>query len=393
MKIKSLIITIFMLFNINTAFAGDHFDIWLSQYKNYAVKKGISRRTIEAAFAGVTPDPEVLRRNAKQAEFVKPLWEYLDRAVSKTRIANGKKKYKEYSSLLNRISRRYGVPGKYIVAIWGVETNYGTYFGKMNVIRSLATLAYTGRRKKFGRTQLLAALRILDRGDITVDQMQGSWAGAMGNTQFIPTTYESYAVDFDGDGRRDLWNSIPDALASTANYLSRHGWRRYNTWGMEVKLPYNLRSISGKKPLYTWGNLGVRKANGSDLPKTSKTASLLLPVGYKGPAFLVQKNFKVIKRYNNADSYALAVAYLGDQIAGGRGVIASWPKNDDRPLYISERKELQRLLTSKRFNTYGVDGILGPNSKRAIRNYQRSIGERPDGYAGLKLLQRLRGRL
>jgi membrane-bound lytic murein transglycosylase B len=391
MKIKSLIITIFMLFNINTAFAGSHFDIWLSQYKNYALKKGISRRTIEAAFAGVTPDPEVLRRNAKQAEFVKPLWEYLDRAVSKTRIINGKKKYNQYSDLLNRISRRYGVPGKYIVAIWGVETNYGTYFGKMNVIRSLATLAYTGRRKKFGRTQLLAALRILDRGDITVDQMEGSWAGAMGNTQFIPTTYESYAVDFDGDGRRDLWNSIPDALASTANYLSRHGWRRYNTWGMEVKLPYSLQSINGTKSLYTWSNLGVRKANGSPLPRTSKTASLLLPVGYKGPAFLVQKNFKVIKRYNNADSYALAVAYLGDQIAGGRGIIASWPKNDDRPLYISERKELQRLLTSKRFNTYGVDGIIGPNSKRAIRAYQRSIGERPDGYAGLKLLKRLRG--
>jgi membrane-bound lytic murein transglycosylase B len=389
MKIKSVVITMFLLFTMNTAFAASSFDIWLSKYKNYAQKKGISRRTIEAAFAGVTPDPEVLKKNARQSEFVKPLSEYLDRAVSKTRISNGKKRYKQYSSLLNRISRRYGVPGKYLIAIWGMETNYGSYFGKMNVIRSLATLAYTGRRKKFGRSQLMAALRILDRGDISVSQMEGSWAGAMGNTQFIPTTYEAYAVDFDGDGRRDLWNSIPDALASTANYLAKSGWKRYKTWGMEVKLPYNIQSISGKKSLYSWNNLGVKKADGSVLPRSSDIASLLLPVGYKGPAFLVQKNFRVIKRYNNANSYALAVAYLGDQIRGGSGVITSWPKGD-RPLYSREKKEVQRLLTSKGFNTYGVDGMLGPNSKRAIRAYQSKIGERPDGYAGLKLLQQLR---
>ena len=391
MKIKAIVITIFLCFSINTAFAGDNFDIWLSKYKIYAQKKGISRRTIEAAFAGVTPDPEVLKKNARQAEFVKPLSDYLDRAVSKTRISNGKKRYKQYSNLLKRISRRYGVPGKYLIAIWGMETNYGSYFGKMNVIRSLATFAHTGRRQKFGRSQLIAALRILDRGDISVSQMQGSWAGAMGNTQFIPTTYEAYAVDFDGDGRRDLWNSIPDALASTANYLSKNGWKRYRKWGMEVKLPYNIKSISGRKPLYTWSNLGVTTANGSNLPKSYYTASLLLPVGYKGPAFLVQKNFKVIKRYNNADSYALGVAYLGDQIAGGSGIIASWPKGD-RPLYSREKKEVQSLLTSKGFNTYGIDGMLGPNSKRAIRAYQRKIGERPDGYAGLELLKRLRRR-
>ena len=390
MKIKSIVITIFLFFSINTAFAAPNFEVWLSKYKSYAQKKGISRRTIETAFAGVTPDLEVLKLNARQSEFVKPLSEYLDRAVSKTRISNGKKRYKQYSKLLRRISRKYGVPGKYLVAIWGIETNYGSYFGKRNVIRSLATLAYTGRRQKFGRSQLMAALRILNRRDISVSQMQGSWAGAMGNTQFIPTTYEAYAVDFDGDGRRDLWNSIPDALASTANYLSKNGWKRYRTWGMEVKLPNNIRSISGRKPLYTWSNLGVTTANNSNLPKSYYTASLLLPVGYKGPAFLVQKNFKVIKRYNNADSYALAVAYLGDQIGGGSGIIASWPKGD-RPLYSREKKEVQRLLTSKGFNTYGVDGKLGPNSKRAIRAYQTSIGERPDGYAGLELLKRLRG--
>jgi membrane-bound lytic murein transglycosylase B len=390
MKIKSIVITIFLFFSMNTAFAAPNFEVWLSKYKNYAQKRGISRRTIEAAFAGVTPDPEVLKKNARQAEFVKPLSDYLDRAVSKTRISNGKKRYKQYSNLLKRISRRYGVPGKYLIAIWGMETNYGSYFGKMNVIRSLATLAYTGRRQKFGRSQLIAALRILDRGDISVSQMEGSWAGAMGNTQFIPTTYEAYAVDFDGDGRRDLWNSIPDALASTANYLAKSGWKRHRKWGMEVKLPHNIRSISGRKALYSWSNLGVTKANNSDLPKSYYTASLLLPVGYKGPAFLVQKNFRVIKRYNNANSYALGVAYLGDQIAGGSGIIASWPKGD-RPLYSREKKEVQRLLTSKGFNTYGVDGILGPNSKRAIRAYQSKIRIRPDGYAGLELLKRLRG--
>ena len=369
------------------------FEQWIERFKDQAVAQGVSRATVDRAFQGVSLNSRVIELNQRQPEFTRPIWEYLDGAVSSRRIRQGQGLLNQHRQLLARISRQYQVDPRYLVAIWGLESDFGRVFGGFDVIEALATLAYQGRRQEFGREQLLAALRIVDRGDIPADQMVGSWAGAMGHTQFIPTTFLSYAVDFDGDGRRDLWHSIADALASTANYLSRAGWRENLPWGYEVSLPvdfdWDLSDADVRRPLMRWQHYGVRLPGGQPLPELEAQAALIAPAGHRGPAFLVTDNFRAILRYNNATSYALAVGHLGDRLGGAGPFTASWPTSLE-PLSRSDKRELQRLLSIRGYDPGGVDGIIGPRTRAAVKRYQKEIKQPNDGYPTQELLNRLR---
>ena len=370
------------------------FERWISGFRAEALSRGVSARTFDAAFRGAKLNRKVIDRDRSQSEFTKQLWEYLDTAVSDTRIANGREKVNELRRHLAQIEQRYDVDARAFVAIWGLESAYGAYMGTDNIIEALATLAYEGRREKFAKQQLIEALKIIQRGDITPDRMAGSWAGAMGHTQFIPTSYQAYAQDFDGDGRRDVWNRDDprDALASTANYLKEFGWQKGQPWGVEIRIPagfnYAAADLKIKKPVRDWNSLGVRLIDGNPIPNYGE-AAIMLPAGANGPAFAVFRNFLVIKRYNNANSYAMAVGHLGDRIFGGAPIRAEWPRGD-RGLLRAERMELQHKLTAKGFSTQGVDGVIGPNTIEAVRRYQRAIGVIPDGYPSLRLLQRLK---
>ncbi|MEM8744011.1 MAG: lytic murein transglycosylase [Pseudomonadota bacterium] len=370
------------------------FERWVQSFWPEARKKGISKATFQRAFKGVTPDPEVIKKAEHQPEFTKPIWEYLASAVSRKRIENGREMLRTHGSLLVRIEERYGVDRHVVVAIWGMESSYGQFKGKKSVIRSLATLAYQGSRKKFGRSQLIAALQILERGDISPAKMTGSWAGAMGHTQFIPTTYNAHAVDFDGDRRRNIWESRADALASTANYLKVSKWRPGETWGYEVYLPKNFNhALTGRKNVKTlaqWGELGVRRAKGKAFPRPGDRASIILPAGSKGPAFAVINNFKSILRYNNAIAYGLAVGHLADRIRdpSSGGFSRPWPE-DYLPLARSERYKLQQLLAARGFLRGEADGILGSQTRAAVRAYQRANGMAVDGYPSVVVLKHL----
>lgn len=355
--------------------------------------KGVSRATFERAFAGVEPDPEVWRKAEYQPEYVKPMWQYLVTAVSDTRIEKGTKLLAQYKDLLDAIETTYHVDRHVVVAIWGMETSYGEYFGKHNVIQALATLGYRGARQSFGRQQLIAALEILERGDVAPDRMMGSWAGAMGHTQFIPTTYNAHAVDFDGDGRRDIWDTIADALASTANYLRVSKWRFGETWGYEVVLPpgFNHGSVNKKtvKTLAQWQALGIKRVRGLEFPRPDDGATFMAPAGANGPAFLLVNNFRSILRYNTAPAYALAVGHLSDRIRGFGPFEQSWPF-DDKLLVEQERIELQRLLAAKGYEIGEIDGVVGLKTETAVREFQRAKGLPVDGFPTFKLLERLR---
>jgi len=370
------------------------FEQWVDQFKNRAVAGGISRSTVERAFQGVSLNRRVIELDQRQPEFTRPIWEYLDGAVSSRRIRQGRELLSRHEELLEQISRRYRVDPRYLVAIWGLESDFGRVFGDFDVIEVLATLGYQGRRQEFGREQLMAALEILDRGDISTDRMVGSWAGAMGHTQFIPTTFLSYAVDFDGDGRRDLWNSIGDALASTANYLASAGWREGLPWGYEVNLPaqfdWDLSHADSRRPLKNWQHYGVRLANGQLPPGLEVPTALIAPAGHRGPAFLVTDNFRAILRYNNATSYALAVSHLADRLGGSGQFTASWPTTLE-PLSRSDKKELQRLLSARGYDPGGIDGIVGPRTRAAVKRFQKEINQPNDGYPTQELLNLLRG--
>ncbi len=292
-----------------------------------ASKAGVSRSTFESATRGLSPDPDVLERAERQPEFQLKTGEYLERLVKDERIKLGLAALEEHAATFEAIEKRYGVSRYILAAIWGVESNYGTKPGTKNVIASLATLGYQGRRRSFGRTQLIAALRILQRGDVALARMTGSWAGAMGHTQFIPTTYNAYAVDFSGDGKRDIWDNPADALASAANYLEKSGWQTGETWGYEVELPasFNRKLLGRTKTAGQWRKLGVKRAHGQDFPRATDRGFLFAPEGADGPSFLIIRNFKVLKRYNNADAYALAVGHLADRLAGGAPFAKPWP--------------------------------------------------------------------
>ena len=380
-----------------SAYSESGFKTWVSSYKSQARRAGISDRVLDSAFSDISLDRKVIELANRQPEFVKPIWDYLDSAVSDRRIADGQAMLRDHRETLDAVEARYGVDRHIVVAIWGMESAYGQILDNPKIvrgtIRSLATLGYAGgKRSRYGRTQLMAALTILQNGDTAPRRMTGSWAGAMGHTQFIPTTYQAHAVDFDGDGRRDIWTTIPDALGSTANYLKVSGWETGKTWGYEVRLPrgFNYALADGRtsRTLSEWSRIGISRAHGQPFPRPSDAAVLKVPAGAKGPAFLMLKNFRVIKRYNNADAYALAVGHLADRIRGGKAFASDWPRHE-RPLTRIESVTLQRRLNAKGYKLGKADGKIGPKSREAIRSYQRANGLVADGFASSSLLNRI----
>ncbi len=379
------------------AFADPGFQRWIAQFKSVAGSNGISANTYNRAFAGVTsPDPEVLEKARNQPEFNAPVWQYFDNQVNEGAVAAGRQMARKWKSWLDRIERRFGVDRHILLAIWSVESNYGDILDNERIVRSvprsLATLAYADKRRaKFARSQLIAALKILQTGDIDVGHLTGSWAGAMGHTQFIPTSYQAFAVDMDGDGRRDIWNSVPDALATAANLLRRSGWRTGETWGYEVTLPGGRKFPGGWMSLSKWNSIGVDRVGGRNFPRPSDSAELKVPDGRAGPAFLVLKNFAVLKRYNNADKYALAVGLLADQIAGHGGLGRDWNR-PFTPLDFAEKEELQKHLKVLGFYDGEIDGKIGSGSQAAIKAYQARVGLTQDGYPSKEVLSALRRR-
>jgi membrane-bound lytic murein transglycosylase B len=369
------------------------FEDWIKDFRTRALRRGISGDVFDRAFVGTTYDADVIRRDRNQSEFTKTIWDYLDSAASDARVTNGKNALRKHEALLTKIEARYGVDRDVVVAIWGLESAYGTFRGSNPVIGSLATLAYDTRRGAFFEGQLIDALRILQSGDVSLGNFTGSWAGAMGHTQFIPTSYQSLAVDFDGDGKRDIWSDNPgDALASTANYLARNGWVKGMPWGVEVQIPngfdYTQANREIKKMPSDWARQGVVALDGTVVPDHG-AASVLLPAGARGAAFLIFKNFDVIETYNTADAYVIGVGHLSDRITGAGPIRSNWPR-EDRALSFDERKEMQRLLTAKGFDTKKIDGKIGPLTINAVRAFQTSIGDIPDGYASLNILKKLR---
>ncbi|MGP9653937.1 lytic murein transglycosylase [Halomonas sp. H2] len=367
-----------------------NFQQWLAEFRQYAMGQGVSEATLSSALDGIRYRERVIELDGFQPEFVRPIWEYLDTAVSSTRITTGREKFADHRDTALQMQQRFGVPAEIIVAIWGIESNYGSNFGDFSTLESLATLAYDGRRRDFAQGELLAALRIIDEGDIAAEQMKGSWAGAMGHTQFIPSSFEAYAVDGDGDGRRDIWGSIPDVMASTANYLDNAGWQTGQPWGVEVRLPQGFDyAQTERRSSADWRQQGVHAQQG-ELPDFD-SAAIVVPAGAEGPAFLVGANFRAILRYNNATSYALAVATLADAIAQRAGIQHAWPR-DKAPLTRDDVQELQRGLNRVGYSVGGADGVMGPNTRQGLRNFQRDQGLIPDGFATQELLERLRRR-
>lgn len=368
------------------------FETWIVGFKARAMAQGITQETLERAFENIRYDGVVVERDRNQSEFTKTIWDYLDGAVSEVRVENGRKSLAQHTETFAAIEERYGVEQEVVAAIWGLESAYGEVRGGHGIIGALATLAYDGRRAEFFEAELIAALRILQNGDVIAQAMTGSWAGAMGHTQFMPTSYQKFAVDFRQDGKRDIWSDDPtDALASTAAYLKHWGWTYGQPWGVEVRLPegfdYTLTGEQIKKPPSEWAALDIRDMSGAVVPDHG-AASILLPAGAKGAAFMIFNNFHVIERYNPADAYVIGVGHLSDRINGAGPIQSSWPRSD-RALTLPEREELQERLTAAGFSTDGVDGKIGPKTISAIRLYQRSIGTLPDGYANLDLLRRL----
>jgi lytic murein transglycosylase len=361
-----------------------------------AQREGVSRASWEALTAPLRADMSLLDLLDNQPEFKTPIWDYLAALVDEERIADGRAAVAQWQPQLQEIERRWGVDPATVVAVWGVESNFGRSFGKRPILASLATLSCFGRRQAYFRSELFAAMKIIQRGDLTAEAMVGSWAGAFGHTQFMPSTYLRLAVDFDGDGRRDLVGSIPDALASTANFLAKGSWRSGQPWGFEVKLPGGFdASGSGrrsKRALADWAARGVRRVDGSALAgpgAPGEGAALLLPAGPTGPAFIVYANFDAIYGYNAAESYALAIAHLADRLRGGPAFATPWP-TDDAGLSRAERRELQTLLLARGHAIGEVDGMLGAATRQAIKAEQQRLSMSPDGRAGQKLLSRLR---
>lgn len=367
------------------------FDRWIRGFRGRALAQGISARVFDAAFQNARYTPDVIIKDRNQTEFKSNIWDYLDNAAAPPKVEEGQQALRRHNPTLKRIEQRYGVDKEVVAAVWGLESRYGTRMGTYPMIDALATLAFDGRRGSFFEKQLITALKIVQSGDVTLRDFQGSWAGAMGHTQFIPTSYMAYAVDFDGDGKRDVWSSDPgDALASTAAYLRRFGWITGQPWGVEVRVPRGLGSTGGQRMPSQWAQLGVVGVDGRPV-RDYGSASLLMPAGRNGAAFLVFKNFSVIKRYNNSDAYALGVGHLSDRLKGGPPIQGPWPRGYE-PLSFNEKMELQSLLKSRGYALEKIDGLIGPNTRTAIADFQRSAGMRPDGNPSQDVLKQLKSR-
>ncbi len=375
--------------------AAADFSACLERLWPQAARRGVSRATFERLTASLSPDLRIMDLLDSQPEFTKAVWDYLDVLVNETRIAKGRAVLEKYRSTFDAVERAYGVDRFIIAAIWGVETNYGAIGGDRPVLRSTATLACVGRRQAYFSEEFLAALEIVNRGDVPAERLAGSWAGAFGPTQFMPTAFKRYAVDFDNDGRRDVIDSMPDLIASTANNLKKIGWASGQTWGYEVVIPANFDFLLADQhrsmTVAEWERHGITRPDGKPLPHPGNSAFLLVPAGVQGPGFLMLPNFKAIMRYNPAEAYALAIGHLADRLRGAGPFAQAWPRYE-RVLTRAERLELQQLLERHGFEVGEPDGRLGLKTRDALRDFQRRIGHVPDGFASADVLERLRRR-
>lgn len=361
----------------------------ISKFSLIAKSQGISQQVISSSLAKAELNKRVLELDKQQPEFTTTFADYFNRRVTEQRVKQGRELWIKHRALFDQVEQQYGVPAPYLLSFWGLETNFGSYFGNIKVIDSLATLACDTRRSEFFTIELMNALRILEEGAIAPTQMVGSWAGAMGHVQFMPSAFLKNAVDYDGDNKRDLWKSTPDAMGSAANFLRNLGWQPNSRWGREVKLPANFpfleAGLKNSKSLGEWSQLGVRRADGSPLPQENIQASLLVPAGHQGPAFLVYENFNVIMRWNRSEFYAIAVGQLADQIAGGGKLVQSPPENAPR-LHRDQVIDLQTRLNKQGFDTGTPDGIFGPATRRALSEFQQQQGLIADGFPSRELL-------
>jgi membrane-bound lytic murein transglycosylase B len=359
-----------------------------------AARRAVPRTLFEAQTAALTPDLRIMDLLDAQPEFTKAIWDYLDLLVSEERIQNGRGVLAAHRPIFDAVEKAYGVDRHVITAIWGVESNYGAQTGQRPVVRSTATLACIGRRQDYFREEFLSALEILAHGDLDATQLQGSWAGAFGPTQFMPTSFKKYAVDFDGDGRRDVVDSIPDLIASTANNLKKDGWATGQTWGYEVVVPerfnFMLADRARVMTMQEWMRAGVSRPGGKAFPRLDDRAYLTVPAGARGPGFLMLQNFRVVMKYNPSEAYALAIGYLADRLRGGEPFVQPWPRYE-RVLTRDERLELQQQLANRGFDVGTPDGQLGGRTRAALRQFQARIGLLPDGFASAAVLERLRG--
>jgi len=375
----------------------NNFQQCVANLRSQAISSGVSGSTYDRYTQNLTPDYSVIEKLNYQPEFSTPIWDYLSGLVDEERVQLGRQKLVQHRDVLNRVAATYGVSAETVVAVWGVESNFGDIAGSYPLLQALGTLSCEGRRQSYFRGEFFTTMRILQRGDLTEQQMKGSWAGAFGHTQFMPSTYEELAVDFDGDGRRDLVSSTTDALASTANFLKKRGWQTGMPWGFEVRIPEGM-SISdegrrNKKSLSSWVSRGVVRADGSPLIQgnlsDSSSAGLMAPAGVNGPVFLVFKNFDAIYSYNAAESYALAIAHLSDRLQGQGGFSKAWP-TDDAGTSRAERREIQQFLLNKGYDIGAADGLIGDKTRQAIRQEQNRLGLSPTGRAGQQILRAFR---
>ena len=380
-----------LIFLTTSVFASSHsFEEFLDQVRKSATEQGVSKSTIDKAFFELTPRPSAIASDKAQAEFNQNFWHYVNKRVNKVRLNNGNDTLKNNASLLSKTSEKYGVPAYVIVAFLGLESNYGNYMGSESLIRSLATLAYDKRRSKFFTRELIAVLKLMDKKTIPFDAT-GSWAGAMGAVQFMPTNVIAYGVDANNDGQVDLWNEKADIYASAANFLNKLGWKKGEKWGREALIPknfdYQLTGLDNEKTVNEWAALGVRRGNNSNLPKSNFKASLIVPMGHRGPAFLVYRNFDTIMGWNRSILYALSVAYLSDRLNGNAKLSA---KTIDEPLLSKEDiMQIQNTLNLLGYDTGTPDGMVGSKTRKATRQFQSDIGLTADGYVGYELFQQL----
>jgi len=391
-KLLSLLLLLILPLTLFADELQPDFGLWLAELRKEAAKQGVSQSTLDSALSDLKPIERIIELDRRQPEFTQTFWNYFNTRVTPERILKGRRMLEEHRLLLHQIEERYGVPARYLVAFWGLETNFGSYMGKMPTIGSLATLAFDRRRSRFFRIQLLDALRILDQEKIPLTQMKGSWAGAVGHLQFMPSTFLKHAVDADGDNRRDLWNSLPDAFASGGNYLNNMDWKRGELWGREVKLPegfdWSLAKLKTKATISKWAALGVTKADGRPLPTLETLAAIILPQGHKGPAFMVYDNFEIILRWNRSIYYAIAVGSLADQLIKLPAIRHGFTA-DNRQMSRSQAIELQQQLVKLKHYSGEIDGILGSGTRAAVSDYQKENGLPADGYPSVSLLEQL----